>query len=208
MGKVVARFNLHMFSVVIVTGGKDAVESVELLYTNGTHRCSLPDLPQGRYYPTQVGLVTCGSTDDAQTQIKSCVTFSDGSWKKSHTLAGGGRAGTVGWASPQGVLLFGGWIGAPHSSTTELLLENGNTKPGFRLAYKTYAACSIEEEESVVITGGYDGHQPHGNNKKVTKYHMDGNSKPLPNLISGRYWHACGLFINANGDIVSCSLIF
>ena len=102
MGKVVARFNLHMFSVVIVTGGKDAVESVELLYTNGTHRCSLPDLPQGRYYPTQVGLVTCGSTDDAQTQIKSCVTFSDGSWKKSHTLAGGGRAGTVGWASPQG----------------------------------------------------------------------------------------------------------
>ena len=106
------------------------MKSVELLYTNGTRRCSLPDLPQNRHYPTQVGLVTCASTEAP----KSCVTLSGGGWKKSHTLKGNGYS-QVGWASPQGVLLMGGTIGG--GTVTELLLKNGHTKPGFRLKYHT-----------------------------------------------------------------------
>ena len=129
---------ISKFSVVIVTGGMQtlrvtrtrssgALKSVELLYTNGTHRCFLPDLPQGRHYPSQTGLITCASSDSGGTK-KTCVTFSEGSWQHSHTLAGQGRHGNVAWASPQGVLLMG-------ASTTELLTENGDTTPSFDLDY-------------------------------------------------------------------------
>ena len=112
---------------IIVSGGSNAKTSVELLFTNGTHRCFLPDLPQGRHYPSQTGFITCASEDSGGTK-KTCVTFSGGSWQHSHTLAGGGRHGNVAWASPQGVLLMG-------PSTTELLTENGYTSPSFDLDY-------------------------------------------------------------------------
>ena len=123
--------NLCSFSVVIVTGGNNAEKSVELLYTNGTRRCSLPDLPQARHYPTQVGLVTCASSE-AEAR-KSCVTLSGGGWKKSHTLTGSAGYTQVGWASPKGVLLMGGTSGK--GTVTELLMKNGHTKPVFRLNY-------------------------------------------------------------------------
>ena len=112
---------------IIVSGGSNAKTSVELLYTNGTHRCFLPDLPQGRHYPSQTGLITCASQDSGGT-MKTCVTFSGGSWQHSHTLAGQGRHGHVAWDSPQGVLLMG-------ASTTELLTENGDTTHSFDLDY-------------------------------------------------------------------------
>ena len=125
--------------MVIVTGGiqtvrawtgrSGALKSVELLYTNGTHRCFLPDLPQVKTFPTQVGLLTCSGKEAK----KSCWTLSGGKWKKSHTLTGSAGYGQVGWASPQGVLLMGGTSG---STTTELLMENGHTKPGFGLKHK------------------------------------------------------------------------
>ena len=55
----------------------------------------------------------------------------------------------------------------------------------------------------MVITGGYGKA-----NTRVTKYSMDGKSQSLPNLITGRYFHACGLFTNANGDQVYCKFSF
>ena len=114
------------------TRSSGSLKSVELLYTNGTHRCFLPDLPQAKKSPTQVGLLTCASAEPEAK--KSCWTLSGGKWKKSHTLTGSAGYGQVGWASPQGVLLMGGISNG--STMTELLMENGHTKPGFRLKYK------------------------------------------------------------------------
>ena len=60
--------------------------------------------------------------------------------------------------------------------------------------YFSYA-CSIEEEQSVVVTGGAQSKQT------VRRYLMNGQSQALPNFREGRYGHACGHFKNANEEI-------
>ena len=115
------------FSVVMVTGGHRAETSVELLSTDGTRLCSLPDLPAVRASHSQTGLITCGGY---RAGSLSCVTFSAGRWKKTHTLRHTRHFHTA-WASPRGVLLMGG--GIRWRTTTELLTDNGDTTPFFNL---------------------------------------------------------------------------
>ena len=123
---------INNISVVMVTGGSD-LASVELLSTNGTRLCALPSLPDLRVWHTQSGLVTCGGEGN---QPPSCLTFSGGHWKKTHTLRPRyGRYGHTAWASPQGVLLMGGDSDYPNPSltTTELLNDDGSTTASFNL---------------------------------------------------------------------------
>ena len=131
-------------SVLMVTGGESALDrstgegeggtatstSVELLSSNGTRLCSLPNLTVQRYHHSQTGLLSCGGGGDILHpggDMKTCETFVDGRWQKSHTL-GQSRYAHTAWASPQGVLLMGG---TESSSTTELLNDNGHTTPSF-----------------------------------------------------------------------------
>ena len=130
---------MNNISVVIVTGSsgnyKPAKTSVELLSSNGTRLCSLPDLPAERFYHSQSGLLTCGGGFAAKN---SCVTFAGGRWKKSHTL-GKPRHDHTAWALPNGVLLIGGprTTGDGLSATsTELLTDNGVSTPSFSLQNK------------------------------------------------------------------------
>ena len=58
-------------------------------------------------------------------------------------------------------------------------------------------ACAIQEEQEVTITGGS------GSGSKVTRYQMSGQSEALPNLVTGRSQHTCGVFTNTDGNIVS-----
>ena len=116
------------FSVVLVTGGHPDEKSVELLSIKGTRLCLLPSLPDARASHSQTGLVTCGGY---KASSLSCVTFSAGRWKKTHTLTHK-RRGHTAWASPQGVLLGGGWSWRTRT-TTELLTDNGDTTPSFNL---------------------------------------------------------------------------
>ena len=115
----------------MVTGGQGATDSVqtsvELLSTNGTRLCSLPRLPAGRFYHVQSGLITCGG--GSKKVRNTCITFSGGSWKKSHTL-GERRLDSTAWASPEGVLIIG------PEQTTELLTDNGRSTPSFTLKNK------------------------------------------------------------------------
>ena len=73
------------------------------------------------------GLIICGGGHKkAQAEIAAtCDTFSDGKWKKTHTL-GRKRKNAPSWASPQGVLIMVG-------KTTELLTDDGDTKASFTL---------------------------------------------------------------------------
>ena len=124
--------------VVLVTGGGiyggKYLDSVELLNMDGTWNCPMPAMPKPRRGHTQTGLVTCGGANDGQ---KSCITFISGdvNWKKTHTLAKG-RDGHSAWDSPQGIVLIGGWY-SDVRTTTEILLKNGDTKPGFNLITRT-----------------------------------------------------------------------
>ena len=73
----------------------------------------------------------CGSYDARST----CLTLSSsGSWEESHNLAKH-RYWHTAWESPQGTILLGGE--ASVGATTEILLESGDTTPGFCLPYST-----------------------------------------------------------------------
>ena len=117
--------------MLLVTGGwtTTTLKSAELLDTNGSYLCTLPDIPGGRHYHTQNGLVSCGGGWTAGT----CSTFSNGTWVTTHSI--GTRIFHSSWTSPQGVLLMGG--SGSSRTTTDLLTENGGTTPGFGLNYKT-----------------------------------------------------------------------
>ena len=44
-----------------------------------------------------------------------------------------------------------------------------------------------------IVTGGYDSWQ------RVTQYSVTGEVTELPDLITGRYLHACSSFVNNDG---------
>ena len=92
--------------------------SAELLSSNGTRLCALPNLPAERIDHSQTGLLTCGGHNikggghsiHGGSQSRSCITLSGGQWKKNHTLAlGGVRFNHAAVALPQGVLFTGGY---------------------------------------------------------------------------------------------------
>merc|ERR1712241_1152241 len=92
--------------------------------------------------------------------------------------------------------LIGG-AGAESMTTTDILLENGDTAQGFNLDYNTLFACAIEERETVTITGGYYSFMT-----RVTRYTVDGASETLPSLQNGRRNHACGHYTSSSNSIV------
>ena len=125
-------------SVILVSGGHpyDTVgRSVELLYTNGSRICSLPDLPYTRYHHSQTRLTACGGWGDAASKTSCHTLSSSGSWEETHSLDQERRQHSA-WASPQGVMLLGG-VGSSAHTTSEILLESGDTSPGFSLDYWT-----------------------------------------------------------------------
>ena len=48
------QFNSTMFTGLLITGGDDARKSVELLDVNTFQGCEMRDLPEKRYFHTQV----------------------------------------------------------------------------------------------------------------------------------------------------------
>ena len=138
-------FNFYNISVVLVTGGNQGtngfLSSAELLSSDGTKLCSLPDLPGQVAMHSQTGLILCGGHGHFGNvrSSKSCFTFFGGHWKKSHTLGNpwlGNRNGQMrhtAWASPRGELLLGG---SGSYTTTSLLNNNGGFRRPFILKHK------------------------------------------------------------------------
>ena len=136
-------------SVILVSGGnpEDSVgRYVELLHTNGSRICSLPDLPYSRYQHSQTGVTACGGSDGTcgggtcgGAAPTSCHTLSStGSWEVSYSLYQR-RVSHSAWDSPQGTVLLGGEVsgGVSALTTSEILLESGDTTPGFNLIDRT-----------------------------------------------------------------------
>ena len=59
-------------------------------------------------------------------------------------------------------------------------------------------ACAIEDENNLIITGGYDS----GQTNRVTKYDRTGASTDLPTLNNARRSHGCGIYRDTNGQKV------
>ena len=106
--------------------------SVELLHSDGSPWCTLPDLPEARYDHTQTGLEACGGYSSGTET--TCVSFSGGSWSPSHNLQQERQYHTS-WASPAGTVLMGG---SYSKQTTELLDEaTEDSVMHFNLKYGT-----------------------------------------------------------------------
>ena len=56
--------------------------------------------------------------------------------------------------------------------------------------------------DSVILTGGLHSHS------RVQEYNLQGSVARLPNLNTGRYYHACGHYVNDDKQIVSTELRF
>ena len=185
---------------MIVTGGYSGsckcFKSVELLHLNGSRLCSLPNLPEDTHGHTQSGPITCGG---GRETWKSCVTFTGGKWKRTHTL-GRQRTSSASWASPQGVLIMGG-TSDQSPTTTELLKADGTTQASFNIG-KRMRHCAIDDDWEVVLTGGEKG-TGYNKMKTVTKHNMEGRATALPSLNTGRTYHACGKFRKTDGSVVN-----
>ena len=60
--------------------------------------------------------------------------------------------------------------------------------------------------DTVILTGGYTGSTSPALNR-VQEYNLQGSVARLPDLNTGRYYHACGHYVH-NGQIVSTELRF
>jgi len=174
---------------IVVTGGIPTYHSVEILHKNGTSWCTLEEFPVSRAYHSQSGLVACGGED---TQ-KSCVKFSvDGKWKEFGNLQEH-RTWHNSWLQENGdTMLIGG---GESMDTTEIITSDGDNKESFNLKYDIQNACSIELSDRMIITGGIL------TQNRATEYNSLGFAQDLPSFNDGRWFHACGFFVNGDQEI-------
>ena len=56
--------------------------------------------------------------------------------------------------------------------------------------------------ENYIVTGGFKFSDDDRALQTVAEYSQTGFVRYLPNMIEGRYLHACSYFINGNGETV------
>ena len=97
------------------------LQSVEIYNPVTNTICSLPELPEARYYHTQDGELACGGFGDSSNTWRTCVKWSSesGSWTQSHTLRQE-RIWHVSWSTEDGVYLIG--VGDSSSERTSELV--------------------------------------------------------------------------------------
>ena len=64
----------------------------------------------------------------------------------------------------------------------------------------------MELDEKFIVMGGYEYSKPDNTLKTVAEYSQTGFVRYLPNLIQGRFNHACSSFVNGNGETVGIFL--
>ena len=123
-------------SAVLITGSASSSNrrTAEIYNPLTKASCSLPQLPDDRYWHTQEGDLACGG-EGSQSSGTTCVKWSpvSGTWTKSHTLRQA-RNGHVSWASASGVYLIGGYLSL---RTSEKVKMDGSVENGFGLKYDT-----------------------------------------------------------------------
>ena len=106
----------------------DPTKTVEVLKTDGTAWCTLPDLPDDRSTHTQSGLLACGGWPQPTTN--NCVKFTDGHWNISHEDLDYQYEHCAWSSSKHGTRLI-------HGDWSQLLVDKGETPDRFRLEYYT-----------------------------------------------------------------------
>ena len=97
--------------------GKVSFGTVEIYVPATGAQCRLPSTPYRYYAHGMAGRTVCGGQ-----HTKECVTFTDGNWTSSGELLKE-RFGLVGWSSPVGPVMIGGYSS---DLTTEIVNEGPN----------------------------------------------------------------------------------
>ena len=117
-----------------MTGGYGTDTSAEVLFTNGSSICELPQMSQSKYDHSQSGLIAFGGSYEIDT-MRSCIKFEDGSWTTLTDNLVELRTRHSSWINPDGdILLIGG---AYSKNTTEIVYQNGTSIRSFDLKYET-----------------------------------------------------------------------
>ena len=118
---------------ILLTGGDDTLTSAEVLFTNGSSICELPQLSQSKSEHTQSGLTACGGW--GSDTRRNCIKFEAGSWitltdnlVEEHDIHSS-------WVSPDGDIHLIGGSGS--LTTTEIVNQNGTSIRSFDLKYDT-----------------------------------------------------------------------
>jgi len=172
---------------ILVTGGVGTETSAEVLFTNGSSICELPQMSQSKYDHSQSGLIACGGSYEIDT-MRSCIKFEDGSWTTLTDNLVELRTRHSSWINPDGDILLIGGSGS--LTTTEIVYQDGTSVRSFDLKYDIKNACSIGLPEMFILTGGeYTG-------ATVSRYTTSGWMEDLPELNEWRDSHGCGYFYN------------
>jgi len=201
--------NANEFAIILTGGDGPSPVSVQILHENGTSWCSLPDLPEpGLSHHTQSGLVACGDPSflakakgsERQLTKEACFTFSNGSWiRYDQNGLIHQRFGHTSWKRENGdIVLMGGGHSDADAITSEIITKDGLSEKSFDLNYPYWDACSIQLQDSVILTGGWRNET----RSVVAEYDMQGWMRDLPELNQGRASHSCGHFINDHEQMV------
>ena len=63
-------------------------------------------------------------------------------------------------------------------------------------------ACGVEVGDHYMVTGGFEPSLDDKALDTVAEYSQTGFVRYLPNMMQGRYSHACSSFINGDGETV------
>ena len=130
------RVNFLLILAILVTGGMGTEKSTEVLSTNGSSICFLPEMPQSKEDHTQTGLTACGGSDSR----RNCVKFTSGLWTNLTENLLYQRYEHSSWKTQDGdILLFGSDDYRDHDSffTSEIVYQNGTSVRSFDLKYDT-----------------------------------------------------------------------
>jgi len=178
---------------ILVIGGNPSSQSVEFWSAAEPEQgsCVLNDYPRQMWDSPTVNLV---SGHLVACYEDTCEIYREGSWQHLQDTTAS-RTLHSSATREDAVLLIGG----DYSYSTEWIAVDGSAaKPGPFTVRHGHLHCTIQlSDDIIVVTGGWQ------TEAFVTEYHLeDGTETALTPLGQPRWVHACGVYLDADGQQV------
>ena len=126
--------------MIVVIGGYPPANKAEVLNSDGTRLCHLPDLPdkhlttEKRWLASMAEGMVCGGYSNHNRNFeKTCMKPQHGKWTELPWKLTQSRRASVSWKRPDGKTML---LGGLSSRTSEIVSETGSVA-GFPLKYIT-----------------------------------------------------------------------
>jgi len=196
---------------IILAGGSWQTH-VKLIKPETKEVCNLPDIPSYFSFASMDLVdgtpIMCGSwfaspglsrmkneTENRKfSPVSSCVQLSPATKEAEWTIVTENmplRRDHVSMATPAGIFLMGGYSG----KSVDLLKPDGSLQRRiFNLERLIDCGCGIEDEGTLIITGGGSNGREAEATKMVDRYNSKGFVETLPEMNYERIGHGCGYF--------------